>query len=345
MTEALHAQTGVGHSPAATAAWLRTAQQVGENSILCAQAEEYLARAAAITGTGIPGVMPMAYPVNGFELCYGLYALLLTGLLDHPDLQDVIAPKVAVLRAMVERRQGLGFSEYFVADVDDTAVAVAVLQAAHQSPDIQFVRRFWHKDHFYTYVHELNPSVYSNAHALHALVLCGERCERTENFLIQQQRENGAWDVDKWHTSWRSSTMEVVAALLPLGYKEQLSRAGQALIDDQNPDGSWGQVEGAPMLETTYSVIALQLLSADPSLAEKVRPALQRGRQWLWNHLDELYSVRRVWLCKEVFSLIRVDNIYKVCTLLSPMLQESHSMAVQPACSSERLISVYEVCP
>src|SRR5690606_30184146 len=190
--EVLHPHTGVGHSPAATAAWLAAARQHGEDPALCAKAEAYLARAAATTGTDIPGVMPMVYPITGFELCYGLYALLLTGLLDHPALQDVVQPQVAKLRKMVEREQGLSFGEEFVPDVDETAVAVAVLQAANQSPDPKWVHRFWRDDHFYTYIHELNPSVFSNAHALHALVLCGERSELTEKYLICQQLPGGA---------------------------------------------------------------------------------------------------------------------------------------------------------
>jgi hypothetical protein len=231
----------------------------------------------------------------------------------------------------VEREQGLSFGEYFVADVDGTAVAVAVLQVANQAPDIKFVRRFWRNDHFYTYVHELNPSVFSNAHALHALILCGQRSKLTEEFLIRQQTESGAWVVDKWHTSWRSSTMEVIASLLPLGYEDELRRAGQALIKDQNPDGSWGLTNGARLLETSYSVIALQMLSSNPKLAEEMGPALSRGQMWLWRHADQIDTVEQTWLGKEVYSAIRVDDAYKLCALLAPALHENFSMAAQPA--------------
>ena len=325
-SEVLHPHTGVGHSPAATAAWLHTARQIGEEGALCAKAEAYLARAAATTGTGIPGVVPMVYPITGFELCYGLYALLLTGILDHPELQDVVAPKVAELREMVEREQGLSFGEEFVPDVDETAVAVSVLQAAKQSPDVKLVHRFWRNDHFYTYVHELNPSVFSNAHALHALVQCNERCKSTEDFLIRQQTKSGAWVVDKWHTSWRSSTLEVIAALLPLGYEEQLRRAGQALIADQNPDGSWGPSGSASALETAHSVIALQLVASIPHLTEQMQPSLLSGRQWLWDHQDTLHTIERAWLGKEVYSAIRVDHLYKLCAILSPTLRAKHPM-------------------
>lgn len=328
--EVLHPKNGVGHSPAATAAWLHSARQQGVDAVLCAQAEAYLARAAATTNTGIPGVMPMVHPITGFELSYGLYALLLTGLLDHPELQDVVAPQVARLAAMVEQEQGLSLGEDFVPDVDDTGVAVAVLRYFKYPVNGALVRRFWRKDHFYTFVHELNPSVFSNAHALHALVLCGERCDLTEDFLIRQQTPSGAWVVDKWHTSWRSSTLEVVAALLRLGYEEQLGAAGDALIADQNPDGSWGSADGAPMLETSYSVIALQLLSSNAHLAKQMEFALKRGQQWLNAHLGDLDKVERTWLGKEVYSAIRVDKVYKLCAMLSPSLHLTHPMEAQP---------------
>ena len=340
--EILDERTGVGHSPAATAAWLKAARQVGEDNVLCAQAEDYLMRAGATTATGIPGVMPMAYPITGFELSYGLYALLLTGLLNHSELQDVVAPKVAMLKQMVELEQGLGFGEGFVADVDDTAVAVAVLLAANQKPDINYVRQFWYGDHFYTFAHELNPSVLSNAHALHALVLNGERCDRTENFLIQQQTQSGAWVIDKWHTSWRSSTLEVVATLNSLGYEEQIYKAGQALLDDQNLDGSWGAANSAPILETTYCVIALQLLASNPRWTNHLLPAIDRGRMWLLDHLDILYTLEPVWLCKEIFSPVRVDTIYKLGALLSPTYDKIRSLVKRPVALEIVVPRVYE---
>ncbi|MCC6453386.1 MAG: hypothetical protein IT328_00435 [Caldilineaceae bacterium] len=342
MAEALNAHTGVGHSPAATAAWLRTAQQIGEDERLCAQAEAYLARAAATTETGIPGVMPMVYPITGFELAYGLYALLLTGLLDHPALQDVVMPKIEELDDMVVREQGLSFGENFVADVDGTAVAVAVLRAANKPVDVELVRRFWRDNHFYTYVHELNPSVFSNAHALHALVFCDERCQLTEDFLIQRQTKSGAWMIDKWHTSWRSSTLEVVAALLPLGYEDQLYEAGRALVKNQNPDGSWGLANGAPMLESAYSLIALQMLSSIPHIASMTMPALDRGWRWMWEQRDNLASLERIWLGKEVYSALLVDEAYRLCAILSPMLHAIRPRVSKPIMAPALMANVYE---
>ncbi|HXF61451.1 MAG TPA: prenyltransferase/squalene oxidase repeat-containing protein, partial [Caldilineaceae bacterium] len=251
---------GVGHSPAATAAWLHAAKDHAGIEHLREQGEAYLARAQAATRTGVPGVVPSAYPSSCFELAYSLYALMLAGHLHHPALQDVVQPQLLFLQDVVEDRCGLGLGEAFVPDADDTSVAVAVLRDAGCPVDVGLVQQFWRNDHFYTYVQELNPSVLSNAHALHALCKFGIRCPLTEAFLIERQTDEGWWIPDKWHSSWRFITMETIVALAPLGYQDVLVRAGHALLADQQPDGSWRTADGAGTLETVYTVLALQTL-------------------------------------------------------------------------------------
>jgi hypothetical protein len=306
--------TGVGHSPAATAAWLAAAAGQEVDPILRAQAEAYLARAEATTGLGIRGVVPFAYPITGFELCYALYPLLLTGLLNHPALADVVKPQVRRLRTFVDQNQGLGFGEGFTPDVDCTSVAVSVLLAAGETVDIGLVKRFWHHDHFYTFAWELNPSVLSNIHALYALTVNGERCRATEGFLINRQEENGAWKVDKWHTSWRYSTLEALAAFQHLGYPAELARAACALVDDQNADGSWGAAHGARSLETVYGVMGLNVLPRSLQ-SPQVKAALRRGQAWLQTHAHHSFKHEQIWLGKETYSPVRVDAAYRLCAL------------------------------
>jgi hypothetical protein len=325
--DVLDAWTGVGHSPAATAAWLAKAQSHPVDPALLLQAEAYLARAAATTGLDIPGVVPLVYPITGFELCYALYPLLLTGLLNHPALADVVPPQIERLRAMVDQAQGLGFGEGFIPDVDCTSVAVAVLLAAKQPTDIAYVRRFRRENHFYTYVWELNPSVLSNTHALYALVRNDERCHKTEEFLIERQETSGAWMVDKWHTSWRYSTLEVIASFQTLDYQPQVLRAVHAFVNDQNADGSWGADAGAKSLETAYAVIALGILGRNiPPAAQR---SVQRGQAWLNIHGDCSIQHELNWLGKEVYSAVRVDQAYRLCArLLSPVTLAPAQVAV-----------------
>ena len=82
---------GIGHSPAATAAWLHQSETHAELAEACAGARCYLAKAAAATGLDLLGVVPNVWPITGFELSYAPYALLITGILEQPALQDVDA--------------------------------------------------------------------------------------------------------------------------------------------------------------------------------------------------------------------------------------------------------------
>lgn len=315
--EMLDPRTGVGHSPSATAAWLQAAGSGPDHTELRALAEDYLARAEAATRTGIPGVVPVVYPITGFELSYGLYALFIAGLLDHPALQDVVQPKLAELHAAVEHYRGLGFGETFVPDADSTSVAVVVLRAAGFEVGDELIYQFWRDDHFYTYIQEINSSVFTNAHALHALVACNSRCALTEAYLTERQEPDGRWEADKWHTSWRFSTLESINALENLGYTSQLRQASVALLHDQREDGSWGDGSDSGVLETSYSVLALQKAGRLGLLDETEAAQLIQAKQWLHSMTFAPAPYQSRWLGKEVYSPYRVDRMYHLSALLA----------------------------
>src|SRR5262249_61914340 len=73
---------GVGHSAAATAAWLYAANSRPDLADARASARRFLEQAAAATGTGIPGVVPGVWPISRFEQVFGLYILLTADLLE-----------------------------------------------------------------------------------------------------------------------------------------------------------------------------------------------------------------------------------------------------------------------
>lgn len=329
--EMLDPWTGVGHSPAATAAWLQSAGDAPEHAELRALAEAYLARAEAATMTGVPGVVPVVYPITGFELSYGLYALLIAGLLHNAELQSVIQPKLAELHAAVIKQEGLSFGETFIPDVDSTSVAVAVLHAAGIDVGADLVNKFWRDDHYYTYVHELNSSVFSNAHALHALAICGTRCPLTEAYLVERQEPEGHWVADKWHTSWRFATLETINALENLGYAPQLGGAARVLSMHQLVDGSWHDHPDTGILETSYTVLALHKLYQRQLFDQAGRVRLARAHRWLRDTAlqhDGRYEER--WLGKVVYSPYRVDRVYH----LSAALCEPLSDATQPVATN-----------
>ena len=230
----------IGHSPAATARWLRDAVMLPELSDACKRAEKYLSRASVATDTGIPGLMPNVWPISLFERTYGLYALLLAGLLDHPDLSDVVQENLDHIDIALREHNGLNFGETFSPDVDTTGVGIAVLAAMGREVDPSVLMQFECDGHFETFRGELNASVLSNAHAAHGLKLAGHACPATEEFLVHRQNSEGTWEPDKWHASWGYITLEVLAVLRQ-HHSFLYRRACQVLLAEQDLRRGMGQ--------------------------------------------------------------------------------------------------------
>lgn len=309
---------GIGHSPAATAAWLAQATDQSALRSFCASASQYLTKAAAATGVDIPGVVPNVWPITGFELSYGPYALLVTSLFHQPAMQKLLAPLLDELWRVMQKDHGVSFGEHFTADVDDTGLAIAVLQATSRSVDASTVLQFKKGDHFCTFHNELNPSVFANAHALYGLAHTGERYLQAEHFLREHQSPDGSWLADKLHGSWLYTTLEVVLALSYLGYEVEVQKAVAALLHYQHPEGGWGHGQAATRLETSYGLITLSTIDRCGLLDDTGKVALQRGYQWLNSHYRPYeFAKDSLWLGKELYSPYRVDRVYELSALLS----------------------------
>lgn len=309
---------GIGHSPAATAAWLQQADHHAHLAKDAALARHYLMQAADATGVGIPGVVPNVWPITGFELSYAPYVLLVTSLLELPALQDLVAPLLDELCTILQRGAGVSFGEYFTPDVDDTGLVLGVLQAHNREVDLGAILQFRKGAYFSTFHQELNPSVMANAHALYGLANTTERSLPTEEFLRSQQQSDGRWLADKLHSSWLYTTLEVIIILNRLGYRGELQRALQALIAQQRADGSWGSGQASSRLETSYALIALALLQSNGLLCSAGSQALRQGHQWLHQALCAAdRAEEKLWIGKELYSPYRVDQIYELSALLA----------------------------
>jgi hypothetical protein len=307
----------VGHSPAATAAWMRATASRTDLAEQRHAAHRYLEQAARATGVAIPGVVPTAWPITRFEQSFALYGLLIGGLLDHPGLRDMVQPQLDKLaRAM--RSTGIGFSDEFAADGDDTAVALAVLQASGYAIDLDVLERFAHGSHFCAYAGELQPSLSVTAHAAHTLGLRNPSTVRSHAYLIERQLPDGRWCDDKWNGSWLYTTSQVLIALLgtPTQYGDTVERALAAVLAHQHTDGGWGpltQVSNGE--ETAYAILALRAAGQHGMGGSALAGALERAEQWMLEHYRPFYrGQHRAWLAKENY---RPERIVRMLELVA----------------------------
>ena len=83
----------------------------------------------------------------------------LAGLLDHPDLSDVVQKNLDHIDIVLREHNGLNFGETFSPDVDTTGVGIAVLAAMGREVDPSALMQFECDGHFETFRGELNASV------------------------------------------------------------------------------------------------------------------------------------------------------------------------------------------
>jgi hypothetical protein len=306
----------VGHSPAATAYWLRKAEGREDLADAIQQARVYLQQASAATGKEIPGLMPTAWPVTRFEQTFALYPLYEAGLLEHPALADVIKPQlISLYHAMTP--QGIGFSDEFVADSDDTSEAITILHTAGYPVDINIVKLFANQDgHFTTYSGELQPSITATAHALDALRSFGISYPSAEDYLIERHQPNGTWIGDKWNGSWLYATSQVIIALGGSRALE-VERAIATLLAHQYPNGGWGTRNPNPE-ETAYAVLALRWLHRLGRLSTNALHAVERAERWLLHSYRPFaQNTLDVWLAKETYRPERIARMTELSAMLA----------------------------
>jgi len=308
----LDASGGVGHSPAATAAWLCASSGRADLAEARAAAHRYLAQASAATGVGIPGVVPTVWPITRYEQAFALYALLTAGLLDHPALSDLVQPQIADL-ANSFRSTGIGFSDCFMADGDDTAAAMAVLKASGHSISLGALERFAHHDHFCAYTGELQPSLSVTAHAVHTLRLFDPASARAQRYLIERQLPDGRWLDDKWNGSWVYTTSQAVIALAGTAHIDVIKRALDALLAYQHADGGWGTANDSTGEETAYGIFALRAVLPLGLADHAAHAALERAERWMFaSYRPNQEHQYAIWLGKEQYQPQRIVRVIEL---------------------------------
>jgi hypothetical protein len=316
----------VGHSPAATARWLYAAQRIPELAPARSAAQNYLERAAEATGAGLPGIMPTCWPTPHFEQAFGLHALYIAGLLNHPSLTDAVEPQITSL-AQALTPVGIGFSDTFAPDGDDTAATIAALHATGRPADIRILQRFANGDHFCAWPGELQPSLSVTAHAVHTLRLFGHDTDIYERYIIAHQLPDGRWPGDKWNGSWLYTSWRCIIALQAAARATPIRRAVGAILSYQRPDGGWGSSDSNSE-ETAYATLALRSLGRCGMDYAGLATGLARGERWLQQQYRPFApSTVACWLAKEPYRPRRISRVIELSALLTSFDSLPNAMA------------------
>ena len=324
---------GVGQSPAATAWWLRLDKGRSATSVVRCRAVNFLIAASASLGAGMRGLAPSAWPMNRFEQSFILQMVVTSGLLKNQHLAAAIGPQLEDLRRALAAG-GLGFSDYFAHDGDDTAAGVAVLAAAGMGVDCSVLDPFTRSDHFVAYPFETHGSHAVTARATQALALAGRDVTPWRRSIEDSQQPDGWWTSEKWNRSRLYGTSLAVAALD--ADSPAIMAATEAFLRYQHADGGWGCFGESTPVETAFSVLALCSIAQRTDVELECIEAISAARRYL----RRMYNLRQagsdlLWICKDLYSAKRVDQGAVLCALLASVAPVQQ-LLYQPAIAARR---------
>jgi hypothetical protein len=303
----------LSHSPSATAAWLRRASN-GDAPLAPiearAQAQAYLARCTGGTPTPARGIYPGVWPMGRFEQSFVLYFLAIAGAFELPAYREQLMTCAADL-AQAMRPTGIGLSDHFAVDGDDTAAAIIAFDRAAMPVDRSWLDYFRTGVQYWAYPGERHGSISLVARAMHAAIVLGDDVTATAVYLRSQQQADGRWCHDKWHASWLYTTMHAMIAMAMAGDSESVARARSALLRAQGPDGGWGTAE-----ETAYALLGLVY-------AHRIRPsdqllrALKAGSSWLVGAGPLAADGPPLWIGKELYTPPRIVQAAQLAALIA----------------------------
>jgi hypothetical protein len=326
---------GVGHSPAATAWWLH--QDTGHiaNTEARERAYAYLVDASLAAGAGIRGVVPGPWPMNRFEQSFVLHMVVMAGLAGRHELASAFVPQAADLQHLVQRQGGVGFSDAFAADGDDTAAAVGVLAAAGLEVCGEVLAPFRRTDHFVGYPFEMHIAHTVTARAAQALSSLGQDVSPWCASVVGGQQADGWWSSEKWHRSRLYGTAVALAAL-PRGPSPTKTAAARGFLQHQRHDGGWGCFGRSTAVETAFGILALCNIARDSGLERECLEAIVYAhghlRQYDSEHAGRHeVGAQRMWISKDLYCARRIDQAVILCALAAPYLQGQGAESAAPA--------------
>jgi hypothetical protein len=258
--------------------------------------------------------------MNRFEQSFVLHMIVVAGLSTRHEIATAFMPHVHDLGRLLRKNGGVGFSDCFAPDGDDTAAAVGVLTAAAQEVDGQVLAPFQRSDHFVGYPFELHVAHTVTARATHALAALGQDVTAWRKTVIAGQQGDGWWSSEKWNRSRLYGTAVALAALAP-GECSAKDAAARGFLHHQRSDGGWGCFGTSTPGETALGILALSNIARDSGLERECLESIVYAHNYLREH-DDLRQVgaQRMWISKDLYSARRIDQAVILCALAAPHL-------------------------
>jgi halimadienyl-diphosphate synthase len=313
-----------GNSPAATAAVLATSPTW--NTRAAAWLDHLIDREVGVDHGG----MPTSHPADIFEVAWVCTWLWYGGI--PLTITDPIVRSLLEWLDASRADHGLAFARTpgLPPDVDDTAVALAVLRRAGHLVPLTPLWRFQVGDHFVSYFGERIASCSANAHVLEALCtdtneLSGIRANLVR-YLLDQRTGTGWWE-DKWHLSPYYASASCILALVgtpEMTQPEELQPTLAWLLASHQEKG-WGMASPTAE-ETAYAVLSLLALRHIVPRADRAawRRAISAGWKSLARHGALLAPAHlpTLWVDKTLYHPRRVVAATILAALHAPFQDE-----------------------
>lgn len=205
-----------------------------------------------------PDNIPYGEPSDLFPRIWVLHHLRMADLITPDDPR--VKPHLDALESHLGQ-WGMSWSTYLqYGDVDDTNLALSLLEWGQRHPDWTVLNQYETTTHFCTYFGENSPSTSANAHVLGSLLEFQpqrtEAIEKTRRFLLRTRTLDGYWN-DKWHTSPYYTTSRAIWSLALYGDIDAVAKSCRWILGRQEVTGGWGFFGRATPEETSYCIHAL----------------------------------------------------------------------------------------
>ena len=241
--------------------------------------------------------------------------MMIGDVLDQADLKEALMPQVADLSHAITPT-GIGFSDYFTHDGDNSAAALSIVKHFEMGLDATLIQRFGTAEHFWGYIGELQVSHTVTSRSVYLLDMLGISTTTHEEYLLSLQMEDGSWPGDKWNISPYYGTCIAAFALAQKGYtyKDSLKKAVDFIQDSQLEDGGWSIDDRSAVTDTSYALLALYQLD---KVVEVDRDVLNQGYQWITSHYRPFcrHDENR-WLNKLEYTPYRIDWAFLLTSIV-----------------------------